>query len=452
MPSVVRKDIDNNSAQVTVTIKREELQPKIDAELKRFRSRAGIKGFRQGQAPMPYIRKMFGASIVVDTFNDMMSQEIYDYLRNSGLNVLGQPLPAAEQQRYAFKIEQLDPEYSVTYDIGYVNPIELNGLDKDQVFERLVVSDLETLADRDLDYARSRMGKQTNPEDDIQENDILRISAKEVDGDWETTITTFVKDIADDQLKAEFCSKKKGDPIRFNTRLLEETREESHYRKYIINLPEDDDRKVGDWFEGVIEEVSRVEKADLDEEFFQNYFGGGVSNPDEAREQIKKGIQGFYDVRANALLMRDFQERLLKLNAIELPEQFLRRWLLVTNENELTPEAIEEQFPAFAENLRWTMISDKVKEQFGLEVTDADVQADFAQRVRNYFQVDLPDHIIQSSVERLMKDEKDVDKTRRDLETDKIFQAIREQVTIVDKAVPSEEFHKILDTATHKEA
>lgn len=86
----------------------------------------------------------------------------------------------------------------------------------------------------------------------------------------------------------------------------------------------------------------------------------------------------------------------------------------------------------------------------GIEVTDDEVYGDFVRRVRSYFQVDLPEHIIQSSVERLMKNEKDVENTKRDLETDKIFEAIRTQVTVADKAVPSEEFHKILDEVTKK--
>lgn len=459
MPTVQRKDIDNSSAVLTVTVTRDELKPKLDAELKKFRGRAPIKGFRAGQAPMEFVKKLYGSAIFSDTLNDLFSRELYEYLRESKLDVLGQPLPTENQRSFSFKISDPEPEYTVDYEVGFVPSFEIKGLDKNTTFERLTVSNLDELAEDDLQYARKRMGKRTNPETEIQENDIVRIAARELESEtgnvkengWETTMTVLLKSVADEDLKSQLLASKKGDTLRFNARTIENHEKEDMYRKYILNLEETDNREVSDWFEGSIEEVSRVEDADLDEDFFKGYFGEGrVANKDEAVEELKKGIRQFYDVRSNALLMRSFQERLLAENPLELPEKFLKRWLRATNEGNLTDEQIENEFAAFADNLRWTLLRDKIKETAGVEVTDEEVYEDFARRVRNYFQMELPENILVSSVERLMKNEKDVENTRRDLETDKIFEAIRAQVNVTDKAVPSEEFHKILDEVTKK--
>jgi trigger factor len=454
---VVRKDIDNTSAIVTVTVTRDELRPKLDAELKRFRQRAPMKGFRPGQAPMEFVKKMYGPSIFGDTLNDLLATKLYDYLRESKMDVLGQPLPVADQQQFSFKISNPDPEYTINYEVGFVAPFEIKGLDKNEKFERLTVSNLDELAAADLEYARKRMAKRSNPETDIQENDIVRIAARELDGDqmkdggWETTITVHLKSMTEGALKQQLLTLKKGDTLRFNARDIENQEKEASYRKYILNLPEDDDRTVSDLFEGAIEEVNRVEDAaELNEEFYQGYFGGGVNTEEEAIEKIKSGIVQFYDIRSNALLMRSFQERLMELNPLELPEVFLKRWLKVTNEGKLPDEQIESEYPAFADNLRWTMLRDKIKEQFSLEVTDEDLYQEYVKRVRNYFQMDLPENVLASSVESLMKNEKDTESTRRDLETDKIFQAVLDQVTVSDKAVPSDEFHKILEEVTKK--
>jgi trigger factor len=457
---VVRNDIDNSSAVITVTITRDELKPKLDAELKKYRSRVPIKGFRAGHAPMDMVKKLYGPAIFSETLNDLLSRELYEYLRESQLDVLGQPLPTEDQRSFSFKISDPEPEYAVSYEVGFVPTFEIKGMDKKTEFERLVVSNLDELAEDDLRYARKRMGKRSNPETDIQENDIIRIAARELENDvkspvkeggWETTITIFMKNVTDEQLKTQLLAAKKGDVLRFNARGLEKQEKEEMYRKYILNLEKDDDRAVGDWFEGTIEEVNRVDDAELDEEFFNGYFGSDkVSNKDEAIDELKKGIAQFYEVRSNALLMRSFQERLLAENQLELPEKFLKRWLRVTNEGKVSDEQIEAEFPAFAENLRWTLIRDKVKELHDLEVTDEEVYDEFARRVRNYFQGQIPDELIHSSVERLMKNEKDVDSTKRDLETDKIFEAIRAQVTLKDKPVTSEELHKLIDEITKK--
>lgn len=455
MPYVQRKDLDNTSAIITVTLTRDDLKPKIDTELKKFRSRAAIKGFRQGQAPMEYIKRMYGASIFGDILNDMLSKELYDYLRDSKLNVLGQPLPVEDQPRYSFKIDNPEAEYAISYEVGFVPEFEIQGLDQKQSFDRLTISNLDQLAEDDLEHARKRMGKRINAEDNIIENDILKINARELDGDqpkaggWETTMTIHVANISDEALKNEFLGKKKGDTIRYNYRMLESHNEAEKYRKYLLNLPEDDDREVGDWFEGQIEEVSRVGIAELDEEFFTNYFGGQVNNREDALSELKKNIERFYDVRSNALLMRDFQTRLMELNRIDLPDTFLKRWLGTNNEN-LRPDQIEGEYPAFADNLRWSLLRDRIKEQFAIEVSEEELREEYANKVRAYFQADLPDHIIQSSVDRLMQDEKEVEKTRGDLETDKLFQSIRSRVSLNDNPVSSETFHQMLDAITKK--
>ena len=457
MPSVQRKDIDSTSALITVTLTKDDLKPKINAELKRVRNRAAIKGFRQGHAPVEYIKRMYGTSIFSETLNEMVSEALYNYLRDSKLDVLGQPLPTDNQQRYSFKIDQMEDEYALEYEVGFVAPFEIQGISKEQTFERLTIGDLDELAEKDLEYARKRMAQQTQVEGEVlEEKDILKIAARELDGDelkadgWETSMTIAIESIADENLKKEFLAAKKGDTLRFNARLVDEMGgDEKKFRKYILSLPDDDERLVGDMFEGVIEEVTRMEIAELDEEFYSGYFGPGVSTKEEAMDQLKKGIAGFYATRANALLMREFQARLLELNKIELPDTFLKRWLGLNNE-EITAENIEAEFPAFAENLRWTMLRGRLKEQFAIEATEEEIREEYARKVRNYFQAELPDHIIQSSIERLLEDKKNVEETVRDIETDKLFQALRSEVSIKDKPVPSDEFHEILNAITKK--
>jgi trigger factor len=373
--------------------------------------------------------------------------------------MLGQPLPTEDQQKFSFKISDPEPEYTVRYEVGFVPPFDIKGLDKNTVYERLAVSDLDELAEEDLQYARKRMGKSINPENDILEEDIVRIASRELEsetgdikeGGLETTISVFMKNVSNEETKNQLLASKMGDTLRFHARTIENHEKEEMYRKYILGLDTDDQRTTGEWFEGTIVEVSRMEKAELNEDFFKEYFGvDKVHNREEAIDELKKGIAQFYEVRANALLMRSFQERLLADNPVELPEKFLKRWLLVSNEGKLSAEQIDQEYDDFANNLRWSLLRDRIKEMYDLEVTDDEVYDSFANRVRSYFQVDLPDHIIRSSVERLMKNEKDVEKTRRDIETDKIFEAVRAQVTVHDKPVKSKELQRIIDEITRE--
>lgn len=457
---VVRKDIDNCTAILTVTINRDELKPKLDAELKKVRQRVPVKGFRPGQVPLDHIKKMYGASIFTDTLNEMFSERLVAYLRESELNIMGQPLPSEEQeQKFSINISNPDPEYKIDYEVGFVSKFDIKGLDKEDSYDYLTISNLDELAEEDLDYARKRMGKRTSPTDGIEENDIVKIQSRELTGEggsikedgYETEMSFLVKKVDDDAFKATLLTLKTGDVVQFNARSVEKHEKESMYRKYILSLEDGDERAVGDWFEGTIQEVNRVADADLDQEFYDGYFGGGVTNKEEAKEKLQQGIRQFYDVRADAMLFRSLQERLLELNKIELPEKFLKRWLNVTNDGKLTPEQIENEFPAFADNLRWSIIREDLLDLYNLEVTEADLKAAYTQRVLNYFQsMQVPEHIVESSVERLMKEDKDIENTRRELESDKLLAVVREKVTLVNKPVTSEAFHQIVEEVTAK--
>lgn len=458
MPTVVRQDLDSSSAILTVTVTREELTPKLNAELKRFRHKVPVKGFRSGQVPLSYVKKLYGASIFGDTLNDMLSEELANYLRENKIDVLGQPLPSEDQAKFSYNISEPDPEYAVKYDVGLVPTFEIAGLDQNETFERLTISNIEQLAEEDIEYARKRMGERSQVEDSIIENDMIRIAARELDGDapkaggLETNITVLVETLADKAVKEQLLTMKNGDTLRFNARTLEKHEKESMYRKYILNLDPEDDRVVGEYFEGTIEEVNRVEVAELNEEFFKKYFGNDdIVTYEAALEVVKKNITQFYDIRSNALLMRSFQERLMEKNQLNLPDQFLKRWLKLSNEGKLSEEDIEREYPAFAENLRWTIIRDEIKAKFEVTVSEAEVKEIFANKVRSYFgSATIPDNIIEDSVVRLMQQEKDVDETRQELETDKLFNAIRSQVTLKDKPIPSEEFHKIIEEVNAK--
>jgi trigger factor len=451
---VVRQDIDNTSAIVTVTLTRDEYKPKLDAELKRYRQKAPIKGFRPGQAPMDFVKRMFGNAIFGELMQDTFAEQLVAHLRETRLDVLGQPLPVEDQPGLSFNVHQLQDEYTVQYEVGFVPKFDLKGLDKSDAYERMIVSDLDSLAEEDLQQMRKRAAKRTSPEDDIRENDMVRIAAHEMEGDQpkegglEAKITVLMSNIADEQLKAQLLSLKKGDALRFNPRHIETFEQEEKYRKYILNLEDDDDRAVGDTFEGTIEEVSRVEEGELDEAFFQENFD--TDNREEAMEMLKTGIAKYYEPRSNALLMRQFQDRLMELNPIELPEKFLKRWLRISDQNgRLSDEDIDTEYPAFAENLRWTVIRDDIKAEFGIQVTDREIRAAFVNRIKGYFQSnnmgELPDTVFESAAERMMKDEKEADQIRREVEMDKIFQTIRDQVTVNDVSTPSADLHKALE-------
>jgi trigger factor len=454
MPNIARTDLTPSHLHLTITLLREDLKPKLDSEFKRLKQRATIKGFRAGQAPAQYVKSLYGQSLFYDVFNKMMSDELSGFLKDNDLDVLGQPLPVEDGQRqYKFSIDNPEPEYSVVYEIGHVPKFELAGLSKDEIYDRYEVTDLDTLAAKDLEEARKSGGARINPEEDILEDDILKVEAKEMDGDspkadgWETTITISVNEIVNPDLKAQVLTLKKGDHIRFDIQDLETNRDQDFIRKYLLSIPADDEREVGNIFGGEISEVSRMGVAELNEAFFQANFGENVKTESEAIEVIKNGVAQFYEQRANALVFREMQDRLLKLNNIELPDEFLKRWLRISNEGVVSQEEVDRDYDSFATSLRWSMVRDRIIERFGITVSEEEIREEFYRTLINYFRAQLPMEMLKGGVDRMMSDKKEVERVSSNIQYEKMFNAALTTVTTQPKAISSEEFHAIFDQA-----
>ena len=225
-------------------------------------------------------------------------------------------------------------------------------------------------------------------------------------------------------------------------------RDEAYVRKYLLNVGEEDEGvEIGAEFEAEIVDIKRVMPAEMNQEFFDKLFGEGeISSEEEARQKIEKEIQKHYDRQAENLLYRDFRDHLMKVNKIGLPDQFLLRWLKVSNEN-VTEEAIKNEYDAFAENLKWSLIRGKAVRKFELQVDDNEIFEGFKERVRGYFGGYGDELIILNTANRLMEDEKQVDQMYQELISEKLFKAVRDVVTVSDKTVEAKEFDDLVQAA-----
>lgn len=82
MPQVVREDIDNLNAVLTVSIPKDDYLPLFNTELRKYRKDARIKGFRQGKTPTGVLKKMFGKSVLGEIINKMLQEQLTDFMVN----------------------------------------------------------------------------------------------------------------------------------------------------------------------------------------------------------------------------------------------------------------------------------------------------------------------------------------------------------------------------------
>ncbi len=447
MPKVVREDIDNLNTVVTVTLEKSDYEEQFDQELQKFRKQAAMKGFRKGKTPASMVRKMYGKSVLADVINNQLSKELYGFISEEKLNVLGQPLPSKDQPYIDFDTKELQ-DFVFKFDVGLAPDFEVQGLNAQSTFDRYQVDMSDAVLEEEMTNYRKRLGERKDVEGNIQEGDFVKFAAKATESDFTTEFGIFINEIDNQAFKDDLFTKNIGDTVRTNIYQWFAEPDEHYIRHHLLNLDHDDhETQVGQEFELTLQQATRQEIAELNQEFFDKAFGPGVvSSEEEAKETIRKDATKFYDKQADALLFRDFQEYLMEQNQLELPNEFLMRWLKTSNEK-MAPELIERDYPAFAKNLQWTLIRNKLAKQFEIQISEEEITEGFKDEVRSYFGSYGNEELIDATAQRLLEDEKQFNEMYEDLLVDKLHEKIAEMVTIHPKPVSREEFNTILQEA-----
>ncbi len=300
-----------------------------------------------------------------------------------------------------------------------------------------------------FETARKHYGEQVDSTEPIAEDDMVYFSAVELDGDapkedgWKTTFSVLVNRLAEGSVKDEIKSKQKGDKVRFNVFELEEGTSREFVKKYLLNFTKadlDEGTETGEMYEGTIERVTRQALAELNQEFYDKVFGPGeIYNEEEAKARIAESLGGAQQGQADSLLYRELRQRLIDLNrdAMPLPSEFIKRWLRISHEEKAEP--LLEDFDAFSDNMRWTLITDKLSKQYEIEVTDEDIRQMAYNRVSGYFGGYGDPKMLEPIVNRMMEDPESLNGLAGDVLADKLFYKIKENIGLNNVGISEED-------------
>ncbi|MEX0636320.1 MAG: trigger factor, partial [Ferruginibacter sp.] len=192
-----------------------------------------------------------------------------------------------------------------------------------------------------------------------------------------------------------------------------------------LGFEKNDPNAADKYFKLEIVKIGLVEKRELNEDFFNEIFPGkGIKTEDELRATLKVEIEQYWDAQSVNQMQDQLYHFLLDETKMEFPETFLKRWLQTGGDEPKTAEQAETEFPGFSSQLKWTLISDRLITENKLEVTQAELKSQMRTEVSRYFgQMNMGEDMswLDSYIDRMMKDEKQVDATYRRLITEKVF-------------------------------
>ena len=441
-------DQENLTSKISVTLSKEDYQPKFVDELKKYRGKVQMKGFRKGKTPINLIKKMYGQSLLSEIVFESIQKALNDYLNEEKIKIVAQPLPSKDQE-----LLDLDPnnlqDYTLSFDIGLAPEFEIKGLDDTYALHKVDIPD--ATIEEELKVGQRKLGKQVETEETIEEKDMLTISAKELeDGEvkkkgHETGFTVLTETIADESLKEKIMKSKVGFEFDFDIYQLEKDRDEKYVKKYLLNLDEEEEIEVGNMFRGKIDKVMRLQEAELNEDFFSSYFGNkDIKNTDDAKSKIREEIEKFYEGQAKAVMNRKVMESVMDQTEITVPEEFLKRWLKENN-TETTEEEIEKEFPAFLDNFKWTLIKNKLSDKYDIKVEYPELQDAMRQRVMSYMQgYPMEDGFVNDMVARMMDNKEQVNKLYEEIQANKVFESLEKDLATEEKSISLDEFRDIV--------
>lgn len=429
-------------ASIKIKLTEADYQPKVKEKLKEYGKKAQIKGFRPGKVPPALISKMYGKSIMIEEINHILSHSVQDYIKDNSLKILGEPLPNTEEA------DQIDwdtqKDFDFVFEIGLVDDFKYNLEDK-KVTRYEIKVDEDSMAET-LDNLQKQYGKMTNPEKS-EKGDFLYGELKAIEGDFEDNLSIPIDRISE-KLADKFIGVSKGDKIKFD---IIEAFKDADTITGVLNIGAEKAKDFKGEFELEVLNVNRQEAADLDQDFFDKIFGKDVvKSEEEFKNKVKETISQNYSRETDAYLNNSIQEAIIKDTEVELPNDFLKKWLIASNEGKITEEDIKNEYDAYSKDIKWTLIQNKIIEDQEIKVENQDIELRAKELIKEQLAssglLGQFDDNLDVFVQNYLQSEKGENymKIFNQVKAEKVFNAIKEKITIEDKKVDVEEFKNIV--------
>ena len=449
--NITRENIDQLNAILTVSIEKNDYEATVNDVLKNYRKKANMPGFRPGMVPAGLIKKMYGKAALADEVNKLISKGLNDYIHTEKLNVLGEPLPNEEKQPAIDWDNQTD--FSFVFDIGMAPEIAVK-LDKEVKMPYYTIAASDDMIEKQLDAYAGRLGENKVVET-IGEKDTVRGNFVQLNEDGTELVGGILADkvviaidvMKDEEIKASFIGKKAGDVIVFDPVKAYESK---HEVGHMLNISHEEAENVTGNFSFTIIEVLHFEKAELTSDMFAKIYGEdcGITTVEEFKAKIKAELEENFVYSSNYKFALDSRDALVNAIQFDLPEAFLKRWILATNEK-MTEEQINNDFANFMLDLKWQLIKDVIVKDNELKITEDDVRALAKEmalmQFRQYGLNNVSDEHLENYANHMLKSEEERRKLVSRKQEDLILAAIKEKVTLETSEISYDEFNKMLE-------
>ena len=441
---------DKVNGLLTLTVEEADYKENVEKTLKNYRKKANVPGFRPGMVPMGMIKRQFGTTAKVDEINKLLGEQIYKYVKDNNIQMLGEPLPSDKQEPVDMEKEAT---YTFMFDIA-VAPEFKAELTGDDTIDYYTITVDDKIIDQQIDVFASRAGHYDKVED-YQANDMLKGDIRELDENGNTKeggITVEGAVLMPEYIKVEdqkklFDGAKLGDIITFNPK---KAYPESDIEvSSLLKMKKEEVADLTADFSYQITEISRYVKAEVNQELFDQVYGKDVIKDEkDFREKIAEGLKAQFAVDSDFKFIQDVRKYLVdKVGALTYPDALLKR-IMLNNNKDKGEEFVEKNYEQSIKELTWHLIKEQLVKANGIKIEDADIEetakeaakAQFAQYGMN----NIPEEYIENYAKDMLKKREYIDSfVDRSIDR-KLTEILKNVVKLEHKTATLQEFNKLM--------
>lgn len=450
MATVTRENIGNLHDKIVVKLAKEDYWPSFEKSLKQYAKNANVPGFRKGMVPAGMVKKMYGQSIFSDEVLRTAGSKLDDYLKNEQVAIFAQPMVMPNEQ--PMRLDMNEPsDVDFSFEIGLKPDFEITPLKNKQALTRYKVSVADKMVDDEIERIQRRYGKAEDQESVTNKDNIIYAKYEACDADGNVLAEsqmvedTVLLEKMPVKLQEMLMGKKANDTLVFRPADVCTPEELAAFMKDPFKA----DAEAGNnYYKLTITKVAQLIPQELGIELYAQVFpNDSILSEADFKERIRTELSKEYTRISNERLHNEIYELLVHQTPLQLPVDFLKRWLREGGDKPKNEAEVEREFPGFDHQLRWTLISDKLIQDNGINVSKEEVLEDIKGRVLAYFGMEAGDDApwMDSYMQKVLKDEKTMDETYRRILFDRLFSFLETQFDVAEQEVGEEEFFKLPD-------
>ena len=436
--NITREQRDGGISILKVAVGEADYGQAVENQLREYKRKANVPGFRPGMVPMGIIKKMYGKHVVAEQSYHLASNSVFEYLQKEGIDYVGDVIPSEEQGAFDF---ENNTDFEFIFEIGEAPKIEIELSAKDKIVYNKIKVDKKMHTDYRTNYLR-RYGRLVDA-DKVTSDEALNVTLDNGDMRIEEAYVGLIS--MSDEERKEWKGKKVGYKTKVNINDLYKKPEQ---RAAVLSVKVEELEGINPEFELEITKIRRFADPELNEEFFKMAFpAGNVTNEEELDKFFDEEIERELKRETDFMFVNQVRNFLIEKAALQMPEEFLKRWLYVINEGKFSREEIEKDFAAFLKMFTWNYLQKHFITEGELKVSQEEAKAEamtFAQmQFAQYGMPSAPADMLENFAKQIMDNKEQLQKIFEKLYEEKVVEYVRGKVKVTEKAISADDFAKL---------